>query len=123
MKYDDHGSSCRIASTISPPQASILDEIIQHKLDPHLFERQVDFIDCVRLLNDIIDSYPYDQQIVIVHFSLQRTADGYFQVYLVKLYERVFPYVTKTHEKLLTDEVSGASAIRLGCITSEIRFL
>jgi hypothetical protein len=46
-------------------EASTLDEIIQNKLDPRRFERQDDFIDCVRLLADIIDSYPYEQQIVI----------------------------------------------------------
>jgi hypothetical protein len=42
----------------------IIDEIIKDKLNPRLFDRQVDFIDCVRLLGDIIDSYPYDQQTV-----------------------------------------------------------
>ena len=45
-------------------QAVIIDEIIQEKLNPRLFERQVDFIDCVRLLGDIVDSYPMEQQIV-----------------------------------------------------------
>jgi len=45
-------------------KAMIIEEIIKTKLDPRLFERQGDFLDCVRLLADIIDSYPYDQQIV-----------------------------------------------------------
>jgi hypothetical protein len=45
-------------------KAMIIDEIITNKLNPRLFDRQIDFIDCVRLLGDIIDSYPYDQQIV-----------------------------------------------------------
>jgi hypothetical protein len=42
----------------------IIDEIINHKLNPRSFEQQNDFIDCVRLLGDIIDSYPYNQQMV-----------------------------------------------------------
>ena len=46
----------------------IIEEIITNKLNPRLFERQMDFIDCVRLLGDIIDSYPYDQQIVSIPF-------------------------------------------------------
>lgn len=45
-------------------QSAILDEIIEEKLDPHRFERSSDFIDSVRLLSDIVDSYPYEQQIV-----------------------------------------------------------
>lgn len=44
----------------------IIEEIIRDKLHPRLFERQWDFIDCVRLVGDIIDSYPSDQQIVII---------------------------------------------------------
>jgi len=50
----------------------IIDEIIKDKLNPRLFDRQVDFIDCVRLLGDIVDSYPFDQQIVklIINFLL-----------------------------------------------------
>lgn len=42
----------------------IIDEIINDKLNPRLFQNHTDFIDCVRLLGDIIDSYPYSQQIV-----------------------------------------------------------
>ena len=45
-------------------QAAIIDEIIREKLHPRLFERQSDFIDSVRLLADIIDCYPSEQQIV-----------------------------------------------------------
>jgi hypothetical protein len=52
----------------------ILDEIITNKLNPRLFDRQrqTDFIDCVRLLGDIIDSYPYDQQIVTNRFLINK---------------------------------------------------
>lgn len=46
----------------------IMEEIIANKLNPRLFEDKNDFIDCVRLLGDIIDSYTYDQQIVIYFF-------------------------------------------------------
>jgi hypothetical protein len=46
----------------------IIEEIITNKLNPRLFERQIDFIDCVRLLGDIIDNYPYDQQRVKFRF-------------------------------------------------------
>lgn len=46
-------------------QASLLEEIIQHQLDPRRFTKRAEFIDCVRLLADVIDSYPYEQQIVI----------------------------------------------------------
>ncbi len=40
----------------------IIDEIIQDKLNPRLFIQQGDFLDCVRLLGDIVDSYPASQQ-------------------------------------------------------------
>ena len=42
----------------------MLEDIIQNRVDPRRFAKQTDFIDCVRLLADIIDSYPYDKQIV-----------------------------------------------------------
>ena len=48
----------------------IIEEIIRTKLNPRLFERQNDFIDCVRLLGDIIDNYPYDQQIVKISLRI-----------------------------------------------------
>ncbi|CAF3798980.1 unnamed protein product [Rotaria sordida] len=69
-------------------EAMIIDEIIKDKLNPRLFERQIDFVDCVRLLGDIIDSYPYSQQIE----------------YLSKLYDEILPYSRTDHEKLLTHE-------------------
>ncbi|UJR36781.1 hypothetical protein I4U23_029494 [Adineta vaga] len=69
-------------------EAMIIDEIIQHKLNPRLFERQIDFIDCVRLLGDIVDSYPIEQQIKCIS----------------KLINAIQPYTKVTHEKLLTDE-------------------
>lgn len=50
----------------------IIEEIITNKLNLRSFDRQIDFIDCVRLLGDIIDSYPYDQQIVILFFFLNK---------------------------------------------------
>lgn len=55
---------CLLIVVICLMKAMIIEEIIKTKLDPRLFERQSDFLDCVRLLADIIDSYPYDQQIV-----------------------------------------------------------
>ncbi|CAF0873185.1 unnamed protein product [Adineta ricciae] len=69
-------------------EAMIIDEIIQHKLNPRLFERQIDFIDCVRLLGDIVDSYPIEQRLKCI----------------AKLYAVIQPYTKTTHEKLLTDE-------------------
>jgi hypothetical protein len=42
----------------------MIEKIITDKLNPRLFKDKNDFIDCVRLLGDIIDSYPYDQQSV-----------------------------------------------------------
>ncbi|CAF1057703.1 unnamed protein product [Adineta steineri] len=69
-------------------EAMVIDEIIQNKLNPRLFERQIDFIDCVRLLGDIVDSYPIDQQIQSIR----------------KLHNAIQPYTKTTHEKLLTDE-------------------
>jgi hypothetical protein len=45
-------------------KSMMIEEIIKDKLNPRLFDRQIDFIDCVRLLGDIIDSYPYNQQMV-----------------------------------------------------------
>ncbi|CAF3333083.1 unnamed protein product [Rotaria socialis] len=69
-------------------EATIIGEIIADKLNPRLFERQTDFIDCVRLLGDIIDSYPHSQQID----------------YLAKLYDKIHPYSRAGHEKLFTHE-------------------
>jgi hypothetical protein len=65
---------------ISYLKAMIIDEIIKDKLNPRLFDRQVDFIDCVRLLGDIVDSYPFDQQIVkfITNFLLFNKKNNYF---------------------------------------------
>lgn len=74
-------------------QASILDEIIQSKLDPRHLDRPSDFIDCVRLLGDIIDSYPYEQQVI----------------FLSKLYQRVSPYTVRNHQRIFTDEVKRNS--------------
>jgi len=70
-------------------EAAIVDDIISNRLEPKLYnDKQSDFIDIIKLLTEVIDSYQYEQQMI----------------YIRKLYDKMLPFAIKTHEKLLKDE-------------------